>query len=59
MKNKINDKQIARRKIIKYLNSIDTKIYPSELSEILNIDYDVCIEIIEDLLSEEKVEFEE
>ena len=56
MKNK--NKQIARRKIIKYLNSINTKIYPSELSEILNIDYDLCMSIVEDLLSEEKIEFE-
>lgn len=55
---KIKNKQIARRKIIKYLNSINTKIYPSELSEILNIDYDLCMFIVEDLLSEEKIEFE-
>ena len=55
---KIKNKQIARRKIIKYLNSINTKIYPSELSEILNIDYDLCMSVVEDLLSEEKIEFE-
>ena len=56
---KIKNKKIARRKIIKHLNSIDTKIYPSELSEILNIDYDVYLSIIEDLVNEEKVDYDD
>ena len=56
---KIKNKKVARRKIIKHLNSIDTKIYPSELSEILNIDYDVCMSIIEDLVNEKKVEYDD
>lgn len=56
---KIKDKVIARKIIIKYLNSVETKIYPIDLSDLLNIDYDLCISIIEDLINEEKVKFED
>ena len=56
---KIKNKVIARKIIIRYLNSVETKIYPIELSDLLNIDYDLCIPIIEDLINEEKVKSED
>jgi hypothetical protein len=37
----------------------DEKIYPSEIAERLHIDYDLCVEIIEELLKEGKIEIVE
>ena len=49
----------AKRRISEYLNKIDDKIYPSEIAEHLHIDYSICIEVIEELLKEKKIEIVE
>ena len=49
------DSKEAKKRISEYLNKNDSKIYPSEIAEQLHIDYDLCVEIIEELLKEEKI----
>ena len=49
----------ARKQISDLLNKIDKQIYPSEIAEQLHIDYDLCVEVIEELLEEEKIEIAE
>lgn len=49
----------AKKRISECLNEIDEKIYPSEIAERLHIDYDLCVEIIEELLKEGKIEIVE
>lgn len=53
------DSKEAKRRISEYLNKIDSKIYPSEIVVQLHIDYDLCVEVIEELLKEEKIEIVE
>lgn len=48
----------ARNQILDTLNKSDEKIYPSETAERLHIDYDLCLEIIEELLKEGQVKIE-
>ena len=52
-------KDKARKEISDLLNKIDDKIYPSEIAEQLHIDYNLCVEIIEELLKEGEIEFVE
>ena len=52
-------KDKAKKKISNLLNKIDKQIYPSEIAEQLHIDYELCVEIIEELLEEEKIEIVE
>lgn len=52
MKNKRSNKKIAREKIIEFINSMRFRTYIGELSCALNIDYDLCESIIEDLIRE-------
>ena len=66
MKNKISvirirevDRSKAKEEISDLLDKIDKQIYPSEVADELHIDYNLCIEIIEELLEEEKVEIVE
>jgi len=49
-------KEEAKSRISGYLSEIDEKIYPSEIAEKLHIDYDLCVEIIKELLDEGKIE---
>lgn len=49
----------AKKRISECLNEIDEKIYPSEIAEQLHIDYELCVEIIEGLLKEGKIEIVE
>lgn len=49
----------AKKGISDLLDKIDKQIYPSEIAEQLHIDYNLCVEIIEELLEEEKIEFVE
>ena len=49
----------ARKQISDLLDKIDKQIYPSEIAEQLHIDYNLCVEIIEKLLEEEKIEIVE
>ena len=53
------DTKEAKRRISEYLNKIDGKIYPSEIADQLHIDYDLCVEVIEELLQEKKIEIVE
>ena len=46
----------AKKKISDLLNRIDEQIYSSEIAEQLHIDYNLCVEVIEELLEEEKIE---
>ena len=66
MKNKISvirirevDRSKAKEEISDLLDKIDKQIYPSEVADKLHIDYNLCIEIIEELLEEEKIEIVE
>ena len=52
-------RKYAKKRISECLNEIDEKIYPSEIAERLHIDYDLCVEIIEELLKEGKIEIVE
>jgi hypothetical protein len=49
----------AKKRITECLNETDGKIYPSEISELLHIDYDLCVEIIEEFLKKGKIEIAE
>lgn len=53
------DSKEAKRRISEYLNQIDSKIYPSEIADQLHIDYNQCVEVIEELLKEKKIEIAE
>ena len=61
MKNRIIIEEIsknkAKEKISKLLNKTNAKIYPSEIAEQLHIDYNLCVEVIEELLKEGKIKF--
>ena len=46
----------AKKRISECLNEIEEKIYPSEIAEQLRIDYELCVEVIEELLKEGKIE---
>ena len=64
MKNRISvireiDRAKAKQEISALLNKINNKIYPSEIAEQLHIDYNLCVEIIDELLEEEKIEIVE
>ncbi len=52
-------KDVAKKRISECLCEIDEKIYPSEIAERLHIDYDLCVEIIEELLKEGEIEIVE
>ncbi len=49
----------AKKRISECLSEIDEKIYPSEIAERLHIDYDLCVEIIEELFEDGKIEIVE
>ena len=49
----------AKERIFECLSEIDEKIYPSEIAERLHINYELCVEVIEELLKEGKIEIEE
>lgn len=49
----------AKKRITECLNETDEKIYPSEIAEQLHIDYDLCVDIIEEFLKEGKIEIVE
>ena len=49
----------AKEKISDFLDKISKQIYPSKIAEQLRIDYELCVEIIEELLEEEKIEIVE
>ena len=49
----------AKERIFECLSKIDGKIYPSEIAELLHINYELCIEVIEELLKEGKIGVEE
>lgn len=49
----------AKKRISECLSKIDKKIYPSEIAERLHIDYDLCVEIVEELLKEGEIEIVE
>jgi len=49
----------AKKRISKCLSKIDEKIYPSEIAEQLHINYDLCVEVIEEFLKEGKIEIVE
>jgi predicted transcriptional regulator len=49
----------AKKRISEHLNKVDGKIYPSEIADQLHIDYDQCVEVIEELLKEGKIEIVE
>jgi DNA invertase Pin-like site-specific DNA recombinase len=49
----------AKKQILGILNESDEKVYPSEIAERLHISYDICFEIIEELLKEGEVSYEE
>lgn len=46
----------AKKRISECLSEIDEKRYPSEIAEQLHIDYELCVEVIEELLKEGKIE---
>jgi tetrahydromethanopterin S-methyltransferase subunit G len=48
----------AKKRIFECLSEIDEKIYPSEIAERLHINYELCVEVIEELLKEGKIEIE-
>jgi len=52
-------KDEAKKRISDCLCEIKEKIYPSEIAERLHIDYDLCVEIIEELLKEGEIEIVE
>ena len=52
-------KDEAKKRISECLCEIDEKIYPGEIAEWLHIDYDLCVEIIEELLKEGEIEIME
>jgi hypothetical protein len=52
-------KDEAKKRISECLSEIDEKIYPSEIAKRLHVDYDLCVEIIEELLGEGKIEIVE
>ncbi len=49
----------AKKRISECLSEIDEKIYPSEIAERLHINYDLCVDVIEELLKEGKIEIVE
>ena len=53
------DSEEAKKRIYNYLKKIDSKVYPSEIAEQLHIDYNQCVEIIEELLKEGEIEIVE
>ena len=53
------NKEKAKKEISDLLDKIDKNIYPSEIAEQLHIDYELCVEVIEELLEEEKIEIVE
>ena len=53
------NKDEAKKRISECLCEIDEKIYPSEIAEQLHIDYNLCVEIIEELLKEGEIEIVE
>ncbi|MCK4526109.1 hypothetical protein KAW18_01960 [candidate division WOR-3 bacterium] len=53
------DNKEAKKRISEYLNKIDGNIFPSEIAEHLHIDYSLCVEVIEELLKEKKIEIVE
>lgn len=56
---KIDQRLKAKKRIFEYLGEIDEKIYPSEIAERLHINYELCVEAIEELLKERKIEVDE
>lgn len=54
-----NLREEAKKRISELLSKIDEKIYPSEIADKLHIDYDLCVEITEELLAEGKIEIVE
>ena len=52
-------KEEAKKRISECLNENDKKVYPSEIAERLHIDYDLCVEIIEEFLKKGKIEIAE
>lgn len=49
-------KEEAKKRISECLCEIDDKMYPSEIAERLRIDYDLCVEIIEELMKTGEIE---
>ncbi|NQE53583.1 hypothetical protein C5S29_08315 [ANME-1 cluster archaeon GoMg3.2] len=49
-------KEEAKKRISECLCEIDDKMYPSEIAERLRIDYDLCVEIIEELMKKGEIE---
>ena len=56
---KIDQRLKTKERIFEYLGEIDRKIYPSEIAELLHINYELCIEAVEELLKEGKIEIDE
>ena len=59
LKGKMENKDKAKKKISDLLNTIDEMMYPSEIAEQLHIDYNLCVEIIEELWKEGRIEIVE
>ncbi len=49
-------KEEAKKRISECLCEIEDKMYPSEIAERLRIDYDLCVEIIEELMKKGEIE---
>jgi hypothetical protein len=52
-------KEEAKKRISVCLNETNEKVYPSEIAERLHIDYDLCVEIIEEFLKKGKIQIAE
>ena len=52
-------KDEKKRVISEYLDKTGKKRYPSEIAEELHINYDLCMEIVEELLDEGTIEIVE
>lgn len=53
------DTKEVKRRISDYLNKINSKICPSEIADQLHIDYNQCVEVIEELLKRGEIEIVE
>lgn len=53
------DSEETKKRIYNYLKKIDSEVYPSEIAKQLHIDYNQCVEIIEELLKEGEIEIVE
>ena len=49
----------ARKDILSFLSTSKKKIYPSDLAVVLNIDFDLCLEVIEELLDKREIEIDD